>query len=720
MGRASIVAKLTEKLGCAPTEVQIQNYKVKKAAKKAAEALAADAAASDAANQRKKDRKKLKAATVAANAAASSATPPPPAKKQKTTDATAPSTVTTSPSPAVPAAASRSKKERKKAAAAAAAATAAAATATAAAATASSTEGSSSSAAPPPASAPAPPVAAAAPPATTPPDAASPAASRAFMATQGCDDAAGDTDDEGDEEDDVARPLEPTADEMEEAREEAAGRDELEENARMDEEAAAEAAAAEEAAAVTEDEDAPAPAPAAPAPGPAAPAVTLSKKERKKAAAAAAATEHDEVGAPAVNDTSARGGLSTSAGEMPISASTGSTAAASASTGDRSASARRPGLGLSGGAEWRQSFEPAVGEAKPSKKARKKATAAAALLAIGGSAGGSSAEPPATAAAADATTLSTADLEAAARAVLASADLSSITGRSARAGVEAHLGLAAGALTGDRKKELKAIIDQVITTSSSDAPAGADAAPSAYAAPPAAGPPAPPAAAPPAPPAAGPPAPPAAAAEDGSNVDGGSSADVAEKKKRGRKEQELPPGYVRVAHAGRNNSYHSPDGKRFGTVKAAWEAYEAGKPTSRGSTAKELPPAAAPRPPPAVSHSKAHGSGESARAATARAATPWNLFLREQLPLLRAAQPGLTHAQAMCMVGESWKASDQVLTLRLQRSVCPLVAVLTRTPVSPVTLSCGTEPQEWRHRPRRGRRRSESHPCRRARFQSRR
>ena len=62
----------------------------------------------------------------------------------------------------------------------------------------------------------------------------------------------------------------------------------------------------------------------------------------------------------------------------------------------------------------------------------------------------------------DATTLSTADLEAAARAVLASSDLSSLTGRSARAGVEVHLGLAVGTLDGDRKKDVKAIIDRVV------------------------------------------------------------------------------------------------------------------------------------------------------------------------------------------------------------------------------------------------------------------
>ena len=133
MGRASIVAKLTEKLGCAPTEVQIQNYKVKKAAKKAAEALAAEAAealaaeaaaplppapAAPAAKLSKQERKN--AAAAAAAAGSSSSATPPPAKKQKTAAATAPSTVADSPSPG----AALSKKERKKAAKVAAAAAA--------------------------------------------------------------------------------------------------------------------------------------------------------------------------------------------------------------------------------------------------------------------------------------------------------------------------------------------------------------------------------------------------------------------------------------------------------------------------------------------------------------------------------------------------------------------------------------------------------------------
>ena len=92
MGRDSTIAKLTVKLGHAPTEAQIQDYKAKKAAKKAAEALATEAAAAPpptpaapAAKPSKEERKIAKSAAAAAAAAASSsAATPPPAKKQKT------------------------------------------------------------------------------------------------------------------------------------------------------------------------------------------------------------------------------------------------------------------------------------------------------------------------------------------------------------------------------------------------------------------------------------------------------------------------------------------------------------------------------------------------------------------------------------------------------------------------------------------------------------
>ena len=111
MGHASIIAKLTEKLGCAPTEAQIQNYKTKKAAKKAADALAAEATAAEppapaapAAKPSKNERKKAAAAaaaaiTTTAGSSSSSAAAPPPAKKQKTAAAAAPSAAATNPSP---------------------------------------------------------------------------------------------------------------------------------------------------------------------------------------------------------------------------------------------------------------------------------------------------------------------------------------------------------------------------------------------------------------------------------------------------------------------------------------------------------------------------------------------------------------------------------------------------------------------------------------------